>query len=45
MDVTKLDELNLAVALLVGVEWQLRDQMRLLETQPDGEQWATAPDA
>ena len=40
-----LDHLERAIALLSAEEYQLLDQLRLLETPPKGEQWATAPDA
>ena len=45
LNVTKLDQVDRAIALLVAEQHQLLDQIRLLETHPEGEQWHTAPGA
>ena len=42
---TILDRLERAIAQLVTTEQKLLDERRSLETQPEGEQWGTAPDA
>ena len=42
---TILDRLERAIAQLVAEQQQLLDERKLLETQPEGEQWGRASDA
>ena len=42
---TILDRLERAIAQLVAEQQQLLDERKVLKTQPEGEQWGTAPDA
>ena len=42
---TMLDRLERAIAPLAAEQQQLLEVWKLLETQPKGEQWGTAPDA
>ena len=42
---TMLDRLERAIALLAAEQRQLREVRKLLETQPEGEQWGPGPNA
>ena len=44
-DQAVLKDLKEAIAPLVAELQQLLDERKMLETQPEGEQWGTAPDA
>ena len=44
-DGTLVDQLHEAIAPLAAAELELLDRRMMLETQPEGEQWGTAPDA
>ena len=44
-DYTKLDRMERAIMRLAATEQKLLDERKMLETQHQGEQWGTVPDA